>query len=67
MTQSQWTPGGSTNRVIKVEGNVGECETITIRITWNSTNSGGIITGSWSVKDSNGVEVAPAVAGLTCN
>ena len=66
-TDTQWTPGGSTNRVIKVEGSVGECETITIRIRWNSTNSGGIITGNWSVKDGNGVEIAPAVAGLTCN
>ena len=66
-TQSQWTVGGSSNRVIKVEGSIGECETITIHITWNSTNSGGVITGSWSVKDSNGVEIAPAVTGLTCD
>jgi len=65
ITQSQWTVGGSSNRVIKVEGDIDACETITIRITWNSTNSGGIITGSWSV--SAGGEVAPAVAGLTCN
>jgi hypothetical protein len=67
ITKSQWTPGGSTNRIIKVEGDIDACETITIRIRWNSTNSGGIITGSWSVKDGNGAEVAPAVAGLTCN
>ena len=67
LTTSQWTPGGSTNRVIKVEGSVGACETITIRIRWNSTNSGGVITGSWSVKDGNGADIAPAVAGLTCN
>lgn len=66
-TDDQWTPGGSTNRVIKVEGSVAACETITIRIKWSSTNSGGIITGNWSVKDQNGVEIAPAVAGLTCN
>lgn len=65
ITQSQWTVGGSSNRVIKVEGNIGACETITIRIKWNSTNSGGIITGSWSVS-AGGVEVAPAVEGLTC-
>ncbi len=63
---SQWTPGGSSNRIIKVEGSVAACETITITITWNSTNSGGIITGSWSVKDANGVDVAPSVAGLEC-
>ena len=66
-TDDQWTPGGSTNRVIKVEGSATACETITIRIKWSSTNSGGIITGNWSVKDGNGVELAPAVAGLTCN
>jgi hypothetical protein len=66
ITQTQWTPGGSSNRVIKVEGDIDACETITIHITWNSTNSGGIITGSWSVS-ANGGEVAPAVAGLTCN
>ena len=65
ITQSQWTPGGSSNRVIKVEGNIGACETITIRIKWNSTNSGDVITGSWSVT-ANGADVAPAVAGLTC-
>lgn len=65
IVQSQWTVGGSSNRVIKVEGDIDACETITIHITWNSTNSGGIITGSWSVS-ANGDEVAPAVAGLTC-
>lgn len=63
--QSQWTVGGSSNRVIKVEGDIAACETITIRITWNSTNAGDVITGSWSVS-ANGSEVAPAVNGLTC-
>jgi hypothetical protein len=63
---TQWTSGGSSNRIIKVVGDIGACETITIRITWNSTNSGGIITGSWSVS-ANGTDVAPAVAGLTCD
>ena len=67
VTTSQWTPGGATNRIIKVEGSVTACETITIRIKWNSLNAGGIITGSWSVKDANGVELAPAVEGLTCD
>ncbi len=66
MTISQWTTGGSSNRVIKVEGSVDACETILIRIRWNSTNSGGVVTGSWSVKDGNGVELALAVPGLTC-
>jgi len=66
MTTSQWTTGGSSNRVIKVEGSVDACETITIRVKWNSTNSGGIITGSWSVKDGNGAEIAHEIEGLAC-
>ena len=65
ITQWQGTQGGSSNRLIKVEGNIAACETIKICIKWNSTNSGGIITGSWSVK-ANGTDVAPQVAGLTC-
>ena len=66
LTWSQSTPGGSSNRVIKIEGSVTACQPVTITITWNSTNTGGVITGSWSVKDTNGNEVAPSIAGLTC-
>ena len=66
LTSSQSTPGGSSNRVIKIEGNVNACEQVVIRIKWNSTNGGGIITGSWSVKDANGLDIAPAIEGLTC-
>lgn len=67
LTASQSIPGGSSNRVIKVEGSVSACETVTIHVTWNSTNSGGVITGNWSVKNLNGVEIAPFVAGLECD
>lgn len=67
LTQSQSTPGGSSNRIIKVEGSVSACETITINIKWNSTNPGGTITGDWSVKDANGVEVAPSIPDLVCD
>ena len=67
LTQSQSTPGGSSNRIIKVEGSVSACETITINVKWNSSNSGGVITGDWSVKDSNGLEVAPSISGLECD
>jgi hypothetical protein len=67
ITKGQVTPGASSNRVIKVEGSIAKCSEVTIKITWNSTNSGGIITGSWSVKDANGVEIAPSVDGLECN
>lgn len=66
LTVSQWTPGESSNRVIKVDGSVSACETITIRIEWNSDNGGNVITGDWSVKDENGVELAPSVEGLFC-
>ncbi|MFD2890435.1 hypothetical protein ACFS5J_00190 [Flavobacterium chuncheonense] len=66
LTHTQWTPGGSSNRVIKVEGSVAACEVITITIDWDSTNSGGIITGDWSVKDANGNDLAPSVPGLSC-
>lgn len=67
LTYTQSTPGGSSNRIIKVEGPVSECETITIHVRWNSSNNGGIITGSWSVTNGNGVELAPAVIGLQCD
>jgi len=66
-TVGQRTPGGSSNRNIRVEGGLAECDELVIRIVWASSNAGGVITGSWSVKDSNGTELAPAVAGLTCN
>ena len=62
----QRTPGGSSNRNIRVEGGSAECDELVIHIVWASSNAGGVITGSWSVKDSNGTELAPAVAGLTC-
>lgn len=67
LSHSQSTPGGSSNRIIKVEGSVSECETIIIHVTWNSTNSGGIITGDWSVKDNNGALLAPSISGLQCD
>jgi len=67
ITTVQSTPGGSSNRIIKVEGGISKCSEVTIKITWNSTNSGGVITGNWSVKGSNGVEIASSVAGLECN
>jgi len=67
LTYSQpTTPGGSSNRIIKIEGSMSACERVRIRIRWNSTNTGGVITGSWSVKDANGVDIAPSVAGLIC-
>lgn len=64
LTQSQKTPGGSSNRVITIEGSVKACEKITINIKWNSTNSGGIITGQWSASATN-LSINPIV-GLEC-
>lgn len=48
LTATQKTPGGSSNRVITIEGSVAACEKVTINIKWNSTNSGVVITGDWS-------------------
>nr|WP_294938490.1 hypothetical protein [uncultured Flavobacterium sp.] len=67
LSVTQSTPGGGSNRIIKVEGSVSECEVIIVHVIWNSTNSGSVITGSWSVKDDGGIELAPAVPGLSCN
>lgn len=65
LTASQKTPGSSSNRVITIEGSVEACEKVTINIKWNSTNSGGIITGAWSASGT-GLEVEN-ILGLTCN
>lgn len=67
ITKTQSTPGGSSNRIIKVEGGISECTEVTVRITWNSLNGGDIVTGSWSIKDGDGVEIAPTIPGLECN
>lgn len=67
ITKTQSIPGGSSNRTIKVEGEISKCSEITIRVTWNSTNSGGTITGSWSVSASNPAVTAVPIPGLTCN
>ena len=60
---SQKTPGGSSNRVITVEGSVVECETVTVSVKWNSTNTGSKITGDWSVSAG---DLKLEVAGLVC-
>ncbi|MDP3944630.1 MAG: hypothetical protein Q8Q51_01915 [Lutibacter sp.] len=65
-TVGQRTQGGSSNRNIRVEGGLGECSDVVVRIVWTSSNSGGVITGGWSVVDAAGVEYAPEVAGLEC-
>ncbi len=57
---TQKTPGNSSNRVITLEGSVEACVTITITITWNSSNEDPIITGDWTA--TGGLEVE----GLEC-
>jgi hypothetical protein len=64
---TQVIQGGSSNRRITVEFAADACEEITIHITWNSTNGGGVITGDWSAKDEDGAELAPGVEGLECD
>lgn len=66
-TIGQRTPGESTNRNIRVEGSLGECAGVKVRIVWNTTNGGNTLTGSWSVKDNGGVDLAPPLADLFCN
>jgi hypothetical protein len=66
LSVSQWTPGGSSNRVIRLEGSIESCETVTITIRWNSSNGGEVITGNWSVKDAQGEDIAPSIDGLIC-
>lgn len=58
---TQTTPGNSSNRIITVEGSVEACVTITITITWNSSNDDPVITGDWSA--TGGFEVE----GLECD
>ncbi|MES1216644.1 MAG: hypothetical protein ABUT20_14105 [Bacteroidota bacterium] len=65
-TIGQRSPGGSSNRNIRVIGGLSGCSEVIVRIVWNSTNSGGIITGDWSVKDAHGADLATAIAGLQC-
>lgn len=67
VTIGQWTPGQSSNRIISVEGAIGACETVKVNIKWNSTNSGSVITGDWSVKDAEGNPLAEDVSELTCS
>jgi hypothetical protein len=50
----QWTPGNSSNRVIRVNADVEPCEVLYINIKWNSTNLNGIITGQWSASGNSG-------------
>lgn len=64
LSVTQKTPGGSSNRVITIEGSVTACETIIINVKWNSTNSGGIITGDWSASGT-GLTV-DSIDGLEC-
>jgi hypothetical protein len=67
INQDQWTPGMSSNRIILVEASLDECEALTVHIEWNSSNGDSEITGTWSAKDENGVDLAPAVTDLSCN
>jgi hypothetical protein len=63
----QRTPGGSSNRNIRVEGSLAECTDVVVKIVWSSSNSGGTITGEWSVKDAGGIDLATPLADLSCD
>lgn len=63
-TIKQWTPGGSSNRIISVEGPA-SCDPIVINITWNVTHLTDTITGDWTAEDSDGDSLGE-VDELTC-
>ena len=65
-TVTQVIQGQNSNRRITVEGDLGSCGSIRVNIKWDSTNSGSVITGDWSVKDVYGVDYTAEVAGLEC-
>jgi len=56
----------STNRMIKIQGNVDACQMVTIKVKWNSRVAGGAVTTPWTVMDADGNEIAPPVHKLTC-
>lgn len=66
-TVGQRTPGGSSNRTIRVEGPA-SCEVLVITLNWSTTEPKGEfgeITGEWTVVDEDGAELA-AVSDLMC-
>jgi hypothetical protein len=64
VTVSQHTPGGSSNRIVEVEGSLSECSCITITMSWNSTNANNQVTGGWSAVGFGGDLFVPV---LNCN
>jgi hypothetical protein len=66
-TVGQRTPGQSSNRNIRVEGGLGECSEVVVKIVWNSSNAGSTITGEWTVVDNGGAPLADPVDGLSCS
>lgn len=67
LAATQSTSGPTTNRIIKIKGSMHACETVIIHISWNALNSGGPITGNWSVKSTDPVDIAPLITGLQCH
>ncbi len=61
---TQQTPGGSSNRIIKIEGSLSECSCITINMSWSSTNTNNQVTGDWSAVGFGGDLFVPV---LNCN
>lgn len=64
VTSSQRTPGGSSNRIVEVDGSLAECSCIIVTMSWESTNENNEVTGSWSASG-NGVDLN--VDPLFCN
>jgi len=64
VTTSQHTPGGSSNRIVEIDGSLGECSCITVSMSWSSTNTNGQVTGQWSAGGSSQTLIVPV---LNCN
>jgi len=57
--------GGPSNVTRWEASGVEECDVVTVTIDWTSTNANANITGTWTVKDGNGIELA-SLSPLTC-
>ena len=60
-----WIPGQSSNRIISVEGILGDCGEVEIVIYWFSENTDEIITGDWTV-ELDGLKILE-IEGMECD
>jgi hypothetical protein len=49
-TVDTWIPGGSSNRILRVQGDLDDCGEVVLTVYWYSSNADEYITGDWSVE-----------------